>query len=121
MKFLINNKILIIFFISLILVSADAFAGFKASALPTVENPKKLVLENDSLKMEINLDWQLLVPILEYKPQDINLIQSGKEMPLCKFGVCLYKIVDQLSQLLLLTQGNQCPIIGLLHKKVGRR
>ena len=82
MKFLINNKILIIFFISLILVSADAFAGFKASALPTVENPKKLVLENDSLKMEINLDWQLLVPILEYKPQGINLIQSGKEMPL---------------------------------------
>ncbi len=82
MNFLICKKMLLFSFILLLWVSGDALAGFKASALPTVENPKKMVLENDSLKMEINLDWQLLVPVLEYKPLGINLIQPGKAMPL---------------------------------------
>jgi hypothetical protein len=82
MKFFLNTKMLIICITLLIWISGNARAEFKASALPTAKNPKKMVLENDSLKMEINLDWQLLVPIFEYKPQSINLIQPGKAMPL---------------------------------------
>jgi len=82
MKKTISNILLLIFFIMFLWISRDALADFKAKALPTVENPKKLVLENDSLKMEINFDWQLSVPVFEYKPESVNLVQPGKPMPL---------------------------------------
>jgi hypothetical protein len=82
MKYQLSNKLLFIFFVMCFWISGELLADFKAAALPTVENPKKLILENDSLKMEINFDWQLSVPVLEYKPQGVNLVQPGKEMPL---------------------------------------
>jgi hypothetical protein len=82
MKKPVSNKLLLFFFFMFLWISGDALADFRASAIPTVENPKKLILENDSLKMEINFDWQLAVPVFEYKPHDIKLIQPGKAMPL---------------------------------------
>lgn len=82
MKILISTKMFLLACSFVMWVSGGAIAGFKASALPTVENPKKILLENDSLRMEINLDWQLSVPVLEFKSQGIHLIQPDKPMPL---------------------------------------
>ena len=75
MKSLIFKKILLLSFLIVLWISGVVFAEFQVKALPNVENPKKIILENDSLKMEINLDWQLSVLVLEYKPLGIQLIQ----------------------------------------------
>jgi hypothetical protein len=82
MQYQSSKKMLLIILILVLIVSGDVLAGFKASALPNVENPKKLILENDSLKMEINFDWQLSVPVFKYKPENLDLVEPGKLMPL---------------------------------------
>ena len=90
MKLLLSRKMQIYVCILAMCISVNAFAEFKVSALPTTENPKKLVLENDSLKMVINFDRQLTVPILEYKSQGINLIPDGKAIHWFKLIIPLF-------------------------------
>lgn len=78
-----SSKYMMLLFSVLIFVgSGDVLAGYKASVLPNVENPKKLILENDSLKMEIKFDWQLPVTVFEYKPVNREFVQPGKIVPL---------------------------------------
>ena len=82
MNYLALKKMLYIFCLAVIWMSGNGMAEFKVSALPDAENPKTIVLENDSLSMTINMDWQLSVPVMEYKPLGINFIQPNKPMPL---------------------------------------
>ena len=56
-------------------------AQVRIQTTPNAENPQKILLENDSLFMQINMDWQLSVPVLKYKPLNINFIQSDNPMP----------------------------------------
>jgi len=81
-KFLFSTKLFIYCCLFVVWASGNVQADFSARALPSVENPQKLILENDSLKIEINFDWQLTVPVLEYKTKGINLVPAGKSMPL---------------------------------------
>lgn len=82
MKFLINTKVYIYCCLFAVWASGNVQADFSARALPTAENPKELLLENDSLKIVINFDSQLSVSVFEYKPEGVNLIPPGKTMPL---------------------------------------
>jgi hypothetical protein len=77
-----SQRMLLTILILALSISGDVLAGYKASALPNVENPKKLILENDSLKMEINFDWQLLIAVFKYKPENLEFVKPGKIVPL---------------------------------------
>jgi len=69
--------ILILFF----LLSVSR-ADIKIQALPNENQPNKIIIENDSLFMEIILDWKLTVNSLKYKPRNIEFIQESYPMPL---------------------------------------
>ncbi|NIV13120.1 MAG: hypothetical protein GWN62_18095, partial [Aliifodinibius sp.] len=50
--------------------------------MPDEKAPQSIIIENDSLKMNISLDWKLVVNSMIYKPQNLELIQKEYPMPL---------------------------------------
>jgi hypothetical protein len=50
--------------------------------LPNEVTPKQVILENDSLYMEIHVNWTPVISSLKYKPTGVELVQVDRPIPL---------------------------------------
>jgi hypothetical protein len=75
------SKIVMVIFLAV----QPCLSDVSIRVLPNEVTPKQVILENDSLYMEIKVDQALLITSLRYKPTNVELIQSDQPMPLVGF------------------------------------
>jgi hypothetical protein len=51
-------------------------ANVKSQVLPDENIPNRIIIENDSLSMDIFLDWKLSINSMVYKSPNLGLIQD---------------------------------------------
>jgi hypothetical protein len=80
-----QGGIILLFILVWFIVSGlqtSVLAKISVQTLPTAENPKQILIANDSLELTISLDWQLTITSLLYKPKNLNFIRPDKPMPI---------------------------------------
>ncbi|MGY9003679.1 MAG: hypothetical protein ACKVIF_10880, partial [Rhodospirillales bacterium] len=68
-----------------LLAALMAYPGYGVvdiRVLPNEVTPKQVILENDSLYIEIQVDWTPVISSLKYKPTGVELVQADRPIPL---------------------------------------
>ena len=64
------------------LMAYPAYGVVDIRVLPNELTPKQVILENDSLFLEIQVEWAPVISSLKYKPTDVELVQADRPIPL---------------------------------------